>query len=114
MTGARAISRSGRRPYSGPRYTYQHPQLGSLTGRLIDSPHFPGSSVVQFRSIPFAKVPKRFAPCIPQYSIPDSFDGRPHRDFTQFGAACPQVGATKPSWFAAYGGSLNDDLGLEF
>ncbi|KIW67235.1 hypothetical protein PV04_06500 [Phialophora macrospora] len=104
----------GRRPYTGPRYTQPHPQLGSLTGRLIKSPHFPSSSVVQFCSVPFAKVSQRFAPCVPLNSIPENFDGRPHRDFTQFGAACPQVGATKPSWFSAYGGALEDDLGLEF
>ncbi|KAJ9607899.1 hypothetical protein H2200_007978 [Cladophialophora chaetospira] len=105
---------SGRRPYTGPTHTHQHPQLGSLKGRLINSPHFTGASVVQFCSIPYAKVPKRFAPCLRQDSIPDQFDGRPHRDFTQLGAACPQPGAMKPGWFDAYGGALEDDLGMEF
>ncbi|EXJ58668.1 hypothetical protein A1O7_06096 [Cladophialophora yegresii CBS 114405] len=114
MTDSNANPVFGRKPYTGPRYTHLHPHLGSLTGRLIKSPHFPGSSVVQFCSIPFAQVPRRFAPCVVQDNIPDHFDGRPHRDFTQFGAACPQVGATKPSWFTAYGGPLDDDLGVRF
>ncbi|KIX92188.1 uncharacterized protein Z520_12069 [Fonsecaea multimorphosa CBS 102226] len=111
-TTTRSIS--GRKPYNGPTYTYQHPQLGALTGRLIKSSHFPGTSTVQFRSIPYAQVLKRFAPCVPLEGIPDKFDARPHRDFTQFGSACPQLGATKPTWFEAYGGRLEDDLGLDF
>ncbi|OAP60918.1 hypothetical protein AYL99_05920 [Fonsecaea erecta] len=114
MAGIPTHSTAGRKPYNGPTYTHQHPQLGALTGRLIKSPNFQGQSTVQFRSIPYAQVPKRFAPCVPLQSIPDQFDARPHRDFTQFGSACPQVGATKPTWFAAYGGPLEDDLGLEF
>ncbi|OQV01425.1 hypothetical protein CLAIMM_06789 [Cladophialophora immunda] len=114
MANTTTHSTSGRKPYNGPTFTHQHPELGALTGRLIKSSHFPETSTVQFRSIPYALVPKRFAPCVSLDSIPDEFDARPHRDFTQFGHACPQVGATKPTWFEAYGGPLEDDLGIEF
>lgn len=106
-----------RTPYTGPTHTYTHPQLGSLTGRLVANKHFQGTSssaTVQFRSIPYALVPKRFGPCSPLTSVPADFDGRPHRDFTQFGAACPQVGGTTARWFEAYGGPLDDDRGIEF
>lgn len=72
------------------------------------------TSTVQFRSIPFAQVSKRFAPCTPLSTIPAEFDGRPHRDFTQFGAACPQLGGSSPEWFEAYGGPLEDDRGIAF
>ena len=51
---------------------------------------------------------------MPLVEIPSVFDGRPHRDFTHFGAACPQPGATKPAWFAPQGGNLPDDALLEF
>lgn len=99
-----------RRIYAGPTYTFDHSTLGPLTGRLIkDSPHFPGISVVQFRSIPYAQVAKRFAPCVPFTSIPEVFDKRPHRDFTQCGFACPQPNAEDPSWYSGYGGPLADD-----
>ncbi|KAF7558986.1 hypothetical protein G7046_g5167 [Stylonectria norvegica] len=100
--------------YTGPRHTLSHPQLGDLTGRLITPNHSPDFPVVQFRSIPYATIPKRFAPCFPLADIPPKFDHRPHRDFTQFGAACPQAGARNPMWFDAYGGPLEDDLDLEF
>ncbi|KAK6379544.1 hypothetical protein LTS17_006462 [Exophiala oligosperma] len=46
--------------------------------------------------------------------IPPDFDGRPHRDFTQFGAACPQVAAMSATWFESYGGPLPDDHGIDF
>lgn len=101
-------------PYQGPTYTFPHAQLGNLTGRCIESPHFPVSPVVQFRSVPYATVPKRFLPSVPLTEIPSTFDHRPHRDFTHFGAACPQPGATKPAWFAPQGGKLPDDVLLEF
>ncbi|EXJ71675.1 uncharacterized protein A1O5_05483 [Cladophialophora psammophila CBS 110553] len=114
MTDTTPPPASGRKPYDGPTYTCQHPKLGALTGRLIKSLHFPGTSTVQLRSILYAQVHKRFAPCVLLESIPDDFDARPHRDFTQFGHACPQVGATKPAWFDAYGGPLEDDQGLGF
>ena len=105
---------SRKQPYAGPRHTLSHPQLGDLTGRLVTPNHFPNYPVVQFRSIPYATAPKRFAPSVPLADIPSTFDHRPHRDFTQFGAACPQTAAMNPMWFDAYGGPLEDDHNLEF
>jgi carboxylesterase type B len=105
---------SSKPQYHGPTHTFAHAQLGELKGRLIDSPHFPGSPVIQFRSIPYATVPKRFLPSVLLTEIPSTFDRRPHRDFTHFGAACPQPGATKPAWFGPQGGKLADDEILHF
>ncbi|EPS36637.1 hypothetical protein H072_9913 [Dactylellina haptotyla CBS 200.50] len=65
-------------------YTYAHPVLGSLTGRLLES-----DTVVHFRSIPYATVPARFRPSIPLTDIPENFDHRPHRTFTEYGFGCP-------------------------
>lgn len=104
----------GKPQYTGRKYTFSHPQLGDLTGRLVDSKHFPRSPVVQFRSIPYATVPKRFSPSNSLTEIPDGFDSRPHRDFTNFGAACPQIGPATPGFFEAYGGMLDDDVGVEY
>ncbi|KAI1616874.1 Alpha/Beta hydrolase protein [Exophiala viscosa] len=114
MASTASSSTPTRTTYTGPTHTYTHPQLGSLTGRLVSSKHFKESTTVQFCSIPFASVPKRFAPCEPLTTIPSDFDGRPHRNFTQFGAACPQIGGTTARWFEAYGGKLDDDHGIEF
>ncbi|KAL4983722.1 Alpha/Beta hydrolase protein [Aspergillus falconensis] len=76
-------------------FTLDHPQLGSLTGRLVDRQHADGQPVTHpvahFRSIPYANIPARFRQSVLLDHIPDHFDGRPHRDFTQYGAACPQV-----------------------
>ncbi|KAI7972800.1 hypothetical protein EIK77_003946 [Talaromyces pinophilus] len=106
---------SSKKPaYTGPRRTISHPQLGILTGRVIEPPQFPGYSVVQFRSIPYATIPKRFLPSVPLEDIPLDFDNRPPRDFTNFGAACPQLGGAHPSWFDPYGGPLEDELNVEF
>ncbi|KAK5054457.1 hypothetical protein LTR84_001348 [Exophiala bonariae] len=109
-----ASSSSIKLPYQGPVHAFTHAQLGDLKGRLIEYPHVPGSAIVQFRSIPYATVPKRFLPSVPLTEIPSTFDNRPHRDFTHFGAACPQPGATKPAWFAPQGGKLPDDELLDF
>ncbi|KAH8901175.1 alpha/beta-hydrolase [Thozetella sp. PMI_491] len=95
-------------------FKFTHPQLGELTGRLIESSRFSGSAAVQFRSIPYATVPARFLPSTPLDNIPLGFDSRPHRDFVDFGAACPQPGGTSPRWFDPYGGPLEDDKHLEF
>ncbi|KAK4935544.1 hypothetical protein LTR10_023407 [Elasticomyces elasticus] len=111
---AAASSAPIRTAYTGQLHTYTHPQLGAVTGRLLTSKHFKGTTTVQFCSIPYASVPKRFAPCNPLTTIPPDFDGRPHRDFSQFGAACPQIGGTTARWFEAYGGKLPDDHGIEF
>ncbi|KAL4864164.1 Alpha/Beta hydrolase protein [Aspergillus spectabilis] len=76
-------------------FTLNHPQLGSLTSRLIDSHHADGQpvtdAVAHFRSVPYAIIPGRFRQSFLLDHIPDHFDGRPHGDFTQYGAACPQV-----------------------
>ncbi|KAL4892457.1 Alpha/Beta hydrolase protein [Aspergillus ambiguus] len=76
-------------------FTLEHKQLGRLTGRLIDRQHADGQPVtepvVHFRSIPYAPIRARFAQSTLLDRIPDHFDSRPHCDFTQHGAACPQV-----------------------
>jgi carboxylesterase type B len=56
-----------------------HPTLGPLTGTLR-SP-----SVVQFRSIPYARIPARF-----RQSVPISTLEPEERDCTEYGPACPQ------------------------
>ncbi|KPI36645.1 Para-nitrobenzyl esterase [Cyphellophora attinorum] len=103
---------SGRLPYTGSTYTLDHVQLGPLKGRLIQSQHYPKGTIAQFRSIPYATVPRRFSPCLPLDAIPADFDDRPHRDFTTFGAACPQVDGKSDTWFGSYGGRLEDDIGI--
>ncbi|CAH0020338.1 unnamed protein product [Clonostachys rhizophaga] len=108
------MASSGKPAYTGRRRTVSHPELGQLTGRVVEPVEFPGFSVVQFRSVPYATIPKRFSPSIPLKDIPSSFDGRPTRDFTNYGAACPQIGGAHPSWCDPYGGPLQDDLNLEF
>lgn len=76
-------------------FTLDHPDLGGLTGRLIDRQHADGQyvtePVVHFRSIPYATIKTRFTQSVLLDHIPALFDDRPHRDFTQYGAACPQV-----------------------
>lgn len=76
-------------------FTLDHPELGNLIGRLIDDQHADGQSVTEpiahFRSIPYANIPARFSQSVLLDHIPEGFDNRPHRDFTQYGAACPQV-----------------------
>ncbi|OQE36801.1 hypothetical protein PENCOP_c011G07625 [Penicillium coprophilum] len=78
-----------------PTFTLDHPQLGSLTGRLVDDQHADGQTVtdpvVHFRSIPYATIPARFSQSVLLDHIPDHFDDRPRGDFTKYGAACPQV-----------------------
>lgn len=103
-----------KKTYEGPRQTFDHPQLGNISGRIVDSSHFPDNSAVQFRSIPYATVPKRFCPSVPLADIPESFDDRPPRDYTSFGTACPQLGARHPAWSSPYGGALEDDIGMVF
>ncbi|KAK6343409.1 hypothetical protein TWF730_010998 [Orbilia blumenaviensis] len=65
-------------------YTFSHPVLGPLTGRLVEN-----ESIVHFRSIPYATIPARFRPSQPLSTIPENFDHRPHREFTEYGFACP-------------------------
>src|SRR4051812_15592146 len=89
--------------YTGPRYTHAHPDLGELTGRLVELERFSEAQVVQFCSIPFASITKRFQPSIKLEKIPQSFDQRPYREFTESGAGCPQTGATNPAWWLPQG-----------
>jgi carboxylesterase type B len=96
------------------RLTFSHSQLGELTGRLVTLPDFPEFPVVQFRSIPYATIPKRFLPSILLKDIPAEFDKRPHRDFTNFGAACPQPSGTTSAWHDPYGGPFESDHGMMF
>jgi carboxylesterase type B len=76
-------------------YKHEHSQLGSLTGRLIDTKHFDGTKVkhpvVHFRSIPYATIPARFKQSVLLEHIAENFDSRPARDFTEYGYACPQI-----------------------
>jgi carboxylesterase type B len=73
-------------------YHHQHPILGRIQGRLdVSKTAGPQGDVVQFRSIPYANIPRRFAQSELLNSIPQHFDGRPSGDFTTFGAACPQM-----------------------
>jgi carboxylesterase type B len=111
---AQSTTRIPKKAYTGLRYTFSHADLGDLTGRLVKSQHFPDHPIVQFRSIPFATVPKRFFPSTLLTEIPSDVDDRPHRDFTNFGAACPQIGGASSSWADPYGGWLEDELDLEF
>ncbi|KAF3048341.1 hypothetical protein E8E12_011706 [Didymella heteroderae] len=61
-------------------YTFDHPELGSLTG--IIQPH----NVVQFRAVPYATVPARFKRSILLNKLPA------HKtNFTEHGYACPQI-----------------------
>lgn len=113
-TMASPHSRTGKTTYTGPRYNYKHPTLGPLTGRLVTLANFPTSPAVQFRSIPYAAVPKRFSPSQLCTSIPLEFDGRIHNDFTNYGAACPQLGAVNDAWADPYGGWLEDEKDIEF
>lgn len=78
---------------AAPIYRYSHPVLGDLKGRLSTQPIISSTAeVVQFRSIPFATVSARFRLAQgPLDSIPEKYDNRPSRDFTQYGYACPQI-----------------------
>lgn len=100
--------------YKGLKYTHAHPDLGELTGRLVELQHFSKAQIVQFCSVPFASIPRRFLPSIKLEKILQNFDERPYRDFTEFGAGCPQTGASNPAWWLPQGGPLADDLGLEY
>lgn len=87
-------------------YTYSHPTLGPLTGRLTNLPIIsPTAETVQFRSIPFATIPARFKLAHLLDTIPDGYDFRPKGDFTKWGHACPQIEQDR----LAGGGSLGED-----
>lgn len=59
------------------KVTVSHPSLGRLSGRRIRS------SVLQFRSVPFATIPGRFRQSVLVKNLGDE------RDFTEYGFACP-------------------------
>lgn len=65
----------------------------------------PTAETVQFRSVPFAAVTEPFQLARPLDTIPAQYDFRPHRDFTQWGYACPQLEQARD----AGGGSLGED-----
>ncbi|KAL2861225.1 Alpha/Beta hydrolase protein [Aspergillus lucknowensis] len=98
-------------------FTLNHPQLGGLTGRLVDHQHADGQPVVepivQFRSIPYATIPARFTQSVLLDHIPEHFDSRPHRDFTQYGAGCPQVPQPKGRG-SARGGHVPGDVPITY
>ena len=71
-------------------FHYEHPLLGNLQGRLNTSGDGQ-EDVVQFRSIPYATIPRRFAQSELLDKIPQTFDARSPGDFRKFGAACPQL-----------------------
>ena len=96
----------------GQTYNLEHPLLGQMKGRLISSKF--GNDIVQFRSVPYAKVPARFKAAVSLDHLPENFDSRAFRDFTDYGAACPQVGASGDAWFDSHGGREADDFGLTF
>lgn len=74
-------------------YSFRHPQLGFLTGRL-QTPQ-----TAHFRSIPFARIPGRFR----RSTIITEFDEKDNRNFTTYGTACPQIGHTDDK---AIGGAI--------
>jgi carboxylesterase type B len=61
-------------------FNFSHPTLGSLIG-IARTP-----SVVQFRSIPYARLPVRFR----QSVAIDELQSH-ERDCTKFGPSCPQI-----------------------
>ena len=73
---------------------HSHPLLGSLRGRVLDN------DVVQFRGIPFARIPARFR----QSQLADQLSPK-ERDCTEYSYVCPQ----QPQEYDAFGGRLPDD-----
>lgn len=88
--------------HSHKHHSFHHGRLGNIKGHLTavsteyfkrgeDAKHVSQDiEVVHFRSIPYATIQERFKPCQRLDRIPDSFDGRPKGDFTQYGYSCPQ------------------------
>jgi carboxylesterase type B len=62
------------------KFQFSHPLLGDLTG-VERSP-----DVVQFRTIPYARIPGRFRQSTLIKSLEEA-----ERDCTEYGPACPQV-----------------------
>ena len=77
------------------KFKFSHPLLGELHGRLcIDG-------VVQFRGIPFARIPGRFR----QAALADQLLPE-ERDCTHYSYVCPQ----QPPEYEAFGGRLPEDF----
>ncbi|KAF2660803.1 alpha/beta-hydrolase [Lophiostoma macrostomum CBS 122681] len=75
-----AISTAPQAPQEARTFTFDHPDLGKLTG--VVSPE----SVVQFRAIPYATIPGRFKRSV----LLDNLEATT-RDFTKSGFTCPQT-----------------------
>lgn len=80
-------------------FSFSHATLGPLVG-LTRTP-----SVVQFRSIVYARLPMRFRQSVPVDVIQDH-----DRDCTAFGPTCPQI--RQPA--DAVGGPLRDENNIFF
>ncbi|KAK7203051.1 Alpha/Beta hydrolase protein [Myxozyma melibiosi] len=78
-----------------PRYTFDHPLLGQLTG--VQSPD---GKTVQFRAIQYATVSERFRQSKLKVEFADD-----ERDFTKYGYSCPQAYNAVFVDGLAYGGS---------
>lgn len=73
---------------------HSHPLLGRIRGRVLHN------DVVQFRSIPFARIPARFR----QSQLADQLSPE-ERDCTEYSYVCPQ----QPQEYEAFGGRLPED-----
>ncbi|KAL9623858.1 MAG: hypothetical protein Q9160_001850 [Pyrenula sp. 1 TL-2023] len=89
-------------------HQFKHGSLGDLKGRLTYQRLY--TPVIQFRSIPYAAIPERFKQSVISDCIPEHFDHRPQRDFTQYGNACPHI----PQPDSPYGGPLPDHWGRTY
>ena len=66
--------------FSSEAFSFSHATLGSVTGITRTS------SVVQFRSIPYGRVPARF-----RQSVAVDMLQSHERDCTEYGPSCPQI-----------------------
>lgn len=80
-------------------FTFTHPGLGSLTGVTRSA------SVIQFRSIPYARIPTRF-----RQSVAIDVLQNHERKCIAFGASCPQV----PQTLEPFGGPLPTECDMIF
>jgi carboxylesterase type B len=96
--------------YDGPEFEHRHNTLGNLRGRQVTKSRFSEHPVVQFRSIPFAKIPARFRTAELHTNLPSDRA----RSFVDSGSACPQPSTRFPDFFDAYGGPLPGETGLTF
>ncbi|KAH7403893.1 Alpha/Beta hydrolase protein, partial [Cadophora sp. MPI-SDFR-AT-0126] len=85
--------------FRSEEFIFPHALLGSLTG-ITRTP-----SVVQFRSIPYARIPMRF-----RQSVAVDVLQSHERNCTAFGASCPQVRQT----LEPFGGPLPNESDIVF